>query len=446
MTQEEKRTYMITAPVEKLICKMAIPTIISMLISNLYNMVDTYFVGGLETQATAAIGISFSLMAIIQALGFTFGHGSGVSMSNELGKDHVEVAQSISVTAFFHCAVTGVLFAVIGNLFLEPVCYILGSSETILPFAKDYLRIILIGAPVMMCSIVLNNQMRYQGNAIYAMVGIVSGAVINIGLDYLFIDVWELGVSGAATATVISQSISLVLLIVGTTRPGNVHLNFRRIDFHFRVWLRIVKSGLPSLFRQGLASVASASLNHACLPFGDEVVAGMTIVNRLTMFINSVMIGFGQGFQPVCGFNYGAAKYDRVKKGYYFCIRFGTVVLLGIGVIFVIFAPQIVIPFQKDPLVQEFAAFALRFTCAVLPLGAATIATNMMLQACGRSLSAVIASSAKQGIFFLPLIFTLPLFCGKVGIAVAQPIADVCALLLAIPLGIHFIHHMSNKE
>ena len=260
-------------------------------------------------------------MAFIQAFGFLFGHGAGNFMARKLGEQDREAASRIANAGFFFCLVFGIVFMLVGLIFVEPLAYLLGSTDTILPYAVDYMRIILIGSPYMMASFVLNNQMRYQGNAVYAMVGIVTGAVINIALDPLLINVFDMGIAGAAWATIISQSISFVLLIIGSCREGNIHINLKKFDYHPRTIGRIVKGGLPSLFRQGLASIAAASMNLAAKPFGDAVIAGMTVSGRIMMFINSTLIGFGQGFQPVCGFNYGAGKYDRVKKAFYFCVK-----------------------------------------------------------------------------------------------------------------------------
>lgn len=450
MTQAEKRQYMTTAPVEKLVCKMAIPTIISMLITNFYNMADTFFVGKLEdVQSTGAVGITFAMMAIIQALGFMFGHGSGVSISNYLGKKETEKAEKVATTGFICAFVCGLLLTVFGLIFIEPLCYLLGSTKTILPYAKDYLRIILIGAPIMMASLVINNQMRYQGNATYAMVGIVTGAVINIGLDPLLIFVFDLKIAGAALATVISQLISFTLLYIGSRREGNIHLNLKKLDLRFGTIFGIMKIGFPSLCRQGLASIAAASMNlvagNVAGDIADEVIAGMSVSNRIMMFINSTMIGFGQGFQPVCGFNYGAGKYDRVRKAFFFCVKTSLVGLIILAGLAAGFAPVLVKAFKDDPGVIDMGVMALRFHCLSLPLNSLIVMTNMLLQASGKSLAATIAASSRQGLFYLPIIWILPRFLDIKGIAAAQPVADVFALLMAIPFVVYFFKGLKNE-
>lgn len=446
MTQEEKQIYMTSEPVEKLVCKLAAPSILSMLVTSFYNMADTYFVSSLNTQATGAIGVVFSMMAVIQAIGFMFGHGSGVFISNALGKKETKRAEEIAVTGFFYSFVFGIIIMAAGLIFLEPLALLLGSTDTILPYAKDYLRVILIGAPIMMSSLVMNNQMRYQGNAVYAMVGIITGAVVNIGLDPLFISVFHWGVTGAAAATVISQFISFILLYIGSCRKGNIHLYFRKIDYKVKTLWMIIKGGLPSLCRQGLASIASASMNLAARPLGDEVIAGMTVVSKVMMFINSAMIGFGQGFQPVCGFNYGAKEYERVRRAFIFCVKVCFVFLVIVSAVTALFAPFIVSLFRDEKEVVEVGKVAMRLNCISLPLNAWVVLTNMALQASGKSLSATIAAASRQGLFDLPIIWIFSHYFGVFGIEISQTIADFLSFLLSIPFGLYFLKCLKKDK
>ncbi|HKM04570.1 MAG TPA: MATE family efflux transporter [Lachnospiraceae bacterium] len=447
MKQVEKNIYMTTEPVERLVLKLAVPTIISMLITSFYNMADTFFVGKINTEATAAVGVVFSVMAIIQAIGFLFGHGSGVFISRKLGENKIKEATIMTSSGFFYSILCGILLAIIGLLFLNPLSYFLGSTDAFLSYTKDYLGIILFGAPIMTASIVLNNQLRYQGNAVYAMVGIVSGAVINIALDPLLIFVFDLGISGAAIATIISQFISLLLLLLGTTKGGNIKLNVKNISFSWYYLKTMLQGGFPSLCRQGLASIAVISLNLTAKAYGIEAIAGMSIVSRITMFANSTMIGFGQGFQPVCGFNYGAKLYGRVRKAFWFCVKSSFVFLIVIGLLCFIFATNLVELFRKGDLkVIEVGTFALQMQCITFPLNSWIILCNMMLQAVGKSLSASIAAASRQGLFFLPIIWILPRLFGIVGIQLAQPIADVLAVLLTLPLGLSFLRQLKRDE
>ena len=319
--QEAKFRKMTEPPVGGLICRLAGPCIISMLVTSFYNMADTYFVGMLKSNAaTGAVGVVFSMMAIIQAVGFLFGQGSGVYMSRELGKMNYDEASKMAATGFFSCFATGLLICVLGQIFLEPLAYLLGSTDTILPYTKDYLRVILIGAPWMATSLLLNNQLRFQGSASYAMVGIVSGAILNIALDPLLIFGMNLGVAGAGWATIISQFVSFCLLLIGCSKGSNIRIQLKNFSFQFFYFKTIFKGGLPSLARQSLASLATICLNHAAAAYGDAAIAAMSVCQRITMFGASAMLGFGQGFQPVCGFNYGAGIYSRVKKGFWFSV------------------------------------------------------------------------------------------------------------------------------
>ena len=309
--RQQKFDRMTKTPIPRLIGELAIPTIISMLVTSFYNMADTFFVGKINTSATAAVGIVFPLMAMIQAFGFFCGHGSGNYISRQLGAHNFEDASKMSATGFVSAFVLGLGILVVGFLFTDPLLRIMGSTETILPYARSYMRIILIGAPYMTASLVLNNQLRFQGSAFYSMIGITTGAVLNIVLDPLFIFVLDMGVAGAALATIISQFVSFCLLIAGTFRGGNLRLNLRDFSPSLKYYQNIVKGGAPSLFRQGLGSFAIVCLNLMAGPYGDAAIAAMSIVTRISQFAASVVIGFGQGFQPVCGFNYGAKLFKR---------------------------------------------------------------------------------------------------------------------------------------
>ncbi len=444
---EEKRIYMTEQPVEKLVCRLAVPTIMSMLVTSFYNMADTFFVGKLNTQSTAAVGVVFSLMAILQAVGFFFGHGSGNYISRQLGAGNTEEAEKMSAVGFFSSFCAGVVIMVVCLLCIRPLAYALGSTPTILPYTVSYLRIILLGAPAMTASLVLNNQMRFQGSAFYAMIGIVSGAVINIALDPFLIFTCGMGVAGAALATTVSQYLSFCFLLIMVRKGGNIQIRFRNFKPSLHFYQEIIRGGSPSLFRQGLASVATICLNHAAGVYGDAAIAGMSIVNRIMMFANSALIGFGQGFQPVCGFNYGAGKYKRVLDAFWFCVRMSLVVLLGLAVLVYVFAPELVTVFRKDdPEVIAVGTAALRYTVIAFPLSSWMVMCNMMLQSIGKGLKASIVASARQGIFFLPLIAILPYFFGLTGVEICQAVSDVCALSVSIPIGASVIREMRAAD
>lgn len=355
--QADKFARMTQTPIPRLITTLAVPTIISMMITSVYNMADTFFVGRIGTSATGAVGVVFSLMAVIQAIGFMFGQGSGNYIARSLGGQDFRDASRMSATGFFSALIVGGLITLFGLIFLDPLVRLLGATETILPYARDYARYILLGASYMTASLVLNNQLRFQGSASYAMVGIAAGGILNIALDPLFIFVFHMGIAGAAIATVISQFVSFCILLVGCTRGGNIRIHFRDFTPRWELYREILRGGLPSLWRQGLASVATICLNLAAGPYGDAAIAAMSIVSRVNMFASSALIGFGQGFQPVCGFNYGARLYKRVREGFWFCVRVSVVVLAVLAVAGFIFAPGIIAVFRgEDALVVEIGA------------------------------------------------------------------------------------------
>lgn len=445
--RQQKFDRMTKTPIPRLIGELAVPTIISMLVTSFYNMADTFFVGKINTSATAAVGIVFPLMAMIQAFGFFCGHGPGNYISRQLGAHNFEDASKMSATGFVTAFVLGLGILVVGFLFTDPLLHIMGSTETILPYARSYMRIILIGAPYMTASLVLNNQLRFQGSAFYSMIGITTGAVLNIVLDPLFIFVLDMGVAGAALATIISQFVSFCLLIAGTFRGGNLRLNLRDFSPSLKYYQNIVKGGAPSLFRQGLGSFATVCLNLMAGPYGDAAIAAMSIVTRISQFAASVVIGFGQGFQPVCGFNYGAKLFKRVQEGFWFCVKFCTSVLLVAAVCGWIFSPNLIGIFLKtDPLVIEYGSQALRLQALTFPLvGWITIA-NMMLQTIGKTVKASLLAMSRQFLFFVPVILTLPGFLGILGVQLSQPIADFCSFLLAVPLSISVLREMSHEQ
>ena len=431
----------------RVIISLSVPTIISMLVTSFYNIADTYFVGQIDTQSTAAVGIVFSVMSIIQAMGFFFGHGSGNYISRKLGAKEKENAERMASTGFFYALFIGIVLAVLGQIFLTPLSKALGSTPTILPYTERYLGIILLGAPFMTSSLVLNNQIRFQGNAVYGMIGIVTGAVINVVLDPILIFVYDLGVTGAALATVISQFCSFVLLLCMSHHGGNIPIRYRNFTPSWTFVKEIISGGTPSLARQGLLSLSTILLNVAAGVYGDAAIAGMSIVSRIGMFINAFLIGFGQGFQPLCGFNYGAELYGRVRQGFWFCVKVGSIFLLVCSVCGMGYAEEIVSLFRKgDPDVIAVGADALRWQFITYPLGAWVIVSNMMLQTIRKPVRATILSSGRQGLFFIPLIFILPHFFGLTGVEMCQAMSDLLTFFLAIPLTCGVLQEMKHKE
>ena len=444
MSQEQKFEMMTEAPIPGLIGRLAVPTIISMLITSFYNMADTFFVGKIGTSATAAVGVVFPVMAIIQALGFFCGHGSGNSISRHLGSKDIQSARELAATGFFLAFALGILLMVLGLIFLDPLSHLLGSTETIFPYTRDYLRFILLGAPYMTAQLVLNNQLRFQGNAFYAMIGITSGGVLNVILDPIFIFVFDLGISGAAIATILSQFVSFCLLLVGLRVSKCIPIHLRNVRLTALRLREIMGGGLPSLFRQGLGSIATTTLNIAANPYGDAAIAAMSVVSRIMMFANSALIGFGQGFQPVCGFNYGADKYDRVKEAFWFCVKVSTAVLLGLAVLGGFLSGHLIWIFRNDPDVIQIGTTALRFQCVTFALNGWIIMNNMMMQTMGKTVPATILAASRQGLFFIPALLILPQFLGLTGIQCAQAVSDVFTFALTTLLNRKVMRSLNN--
>lgn len=448
MTSAEKLTYMTETPLPRLVFSLAVPTIISMLITSFYNMADTYFVGLIgSASASGAVGVVFPLMAIMQAVGFMFGHGSGNHMSRVLGAGDTADAERMAATGFFSAFIAGVVIMLAGFAAAEPLVYALGATPTIAPFAQQYIRCLMPGAPFLVASLVINNQLRFQGSAFNAMLGITSGAVLNIALDPLFIFGLNMGVAGAALATSISQALSFVLLLMGTRRGSNIRIRFKCFTPTWNTFREILRGGVPSLARQGLNSFGTVCLNLAAGGYGDAAIAAMSIVSRIMMMTASALIGFGQGFQPICGFNYGAKRYDRVRKAFWFCVRVAFAVLVLLGGLAIALAPQIVSLFlSSDAEVQRIGTLALRLQCAFIPLFSMTCLSNMMLQTMGIAGRATLLAVSRQGLFFIPAVLLLEHFFGLLGVQLAQPVADVLSFLLSIPLVLSVLRELKQKE
>ena len=435
MRKQDNYTFLTTAPVRRVIPAMAVPTIVSMLVTSIYNLVDTYFVGLINTQATAAVGVVFPVMAIIQSIGFLFGQGSGTYMSRHLGARRIDEARQMAATSFVGSIVCGLAITILGLVFLKPLSIALGSTPT---YTMQFMGVILLGAPLMTASMVINNQMRFQGNATQAMYGMISGAVLNVVLVPLFMFTFELGILGTAIGTVLSQLFGFIVLWVMSRRGENIPIQLSQSSRKWHFQKEILKGGTPSLTRQALASIATLMLNVAAGVYGDAAIAGMSIVSRLAFIIFAIIIGVGQGYQPFCGFNYGAGLYKRLLRGFYFTILLDMAVLLVMCGPAFVFAEQLVDILRDDPEVVDVGAVALRWQLVALPMAAVVTVCNMTLQTTGQSVSANILAAARNGIFFIPLILILPHFLGLKGVEICQAVCDVLAFLLAIPLIIHF--------
>ena len=445
----EERQYrvMTQSPVRSLIARLAVPTIITMMVTSLYNMADTYFVSQLGKSASGAVGVVFSLMAIIQAVGFTLGMGSGSVVSRALGAKDYEKANRFASVALFSAVTFGLLLTVFGCIFMDPLMSVLGATPTVLPYAREYASYILFGAPIMASSFVLNNILRSEGKSQLSMVGITTGGILNIGLDPLFIFVFDMGVAGAAIATLISQTVSCVILLVMLLSRSIIKVSLRKALTGFSCLGEIVRTGAPSFCRQGLSSISTILLNNqAALYGGDEALSAMSIVLKIYMLIFCVGLGIGQGYQPVVGYNYSAKNWKRVRDAFKFTFAAGTVALSMFGVVAFIFAEQILPLFIDDPKVIEIGVRALRFQAIALPFLTTNVVCNMTFQAVGQKLKAVLLSCCRQGFFFIPVVLLLPPVLELLGVELVQAVSDFGTFLVSIPFALGFLRSVKELE
>lgn len=450
MSDSDEKQYvkMTETPIPRLVVRLGIPTTLSMLVTTVYNLADNYFVGQLKnTSASGAIGVVFGLMAIIQAFGFMFGHGSGSIIARSLGKKDKEKATRFASTGFFFCFLAGTLIGVLGLVFLTPLMRLLGSTETILPFARQYSMYILIAAPFLASSCVLNNILRYEGKANLAMIGLMSGGLLNILLDWLLTIKMGLGVSGAGIATAISQTIGfcilLTMFLLGKTESK---VSFRKISRDYTdLWL-ICATGFPSMLRQGLSSISTMVLNRLAGAYGDCAVTAMTIVNRVSFFAFAVALGIGQGFQPISAFNYGAKKYSRVKRAFLVTLMLGECFLVVLAAVGMILSKNLIAVFQSDPDVIKIGTTALRYSIAALVVQPIAIFSNMLFQSIGKNRIASLLAGLRSGLAFIPALLLLSTFMGLKGIQIAQPIADLVTALIAAPFAYSFLSRLPDDD
>ena len=442
--QFEKMTQ---TPVPKLILGLAAPTILSMLITSIYNLADTFFVGQLSTSASGAVGVVSSLMAIIQALGFMLGHGAGGIISRSLGSQDTHAATKFASTSFFTALTFGAVLTVLGLAALPDFMMLLGSTDTILPHACAYARPILIAAPLMMSSLVMNNILRYEGKASFAMIGLVTGGVLNIVLDPVFIFGLGMGTGGAGTATALSQSISFCILLSMFLRGKTVsQFRLSAVTREARDFGRILLGGAPSFGRQGLNSIGGMLLNIAARSYGDASVAGMSIVSRIFMFILSVAIGVGQGLQPVASFNYGARNYLRVRQAAVFTLKAAFALLVVLIAVCWWNDENLIRLFRDDPEVTAVALPAFRYQCFAILLQPVIAVTNMTFQSVGKAGRATFLACCRQGVCFIPLILVLPRVLGLVGVELCQPIADALTFFISLPFLLAFLRQLEQMD
>ncbi len=446
--QDAQYETMTKRPVSRLILSLAVPTIVSMMVTAVYNTADTYFVSQLGTSASGAVGIVMSLMGIIQSSGFLIGMGAGSWMSRLLGEKKEDLATEVAASGFCFSLVLGIMIAAAGSLFLDPLVQLLGATKTIQPYAMAYAKYILYAAPFLIGSLTLNKMLCAEGKARFAMVGIAFGGILNLFLDPLFIFVFDMGIAGAAIATALSQAVGFcILLYMFVSGRTIARLSIRYAARTVKRYGEIAAYGMPSFFRQALASAAMIAMNIQAAAYGDSAVSAMAIVTKVFMLVFSVLIGFGQGYQPVAGYNYGARKYSRVKESFLFMTKTATCFMLVFGVLGYAAAPYVIRLFiNRDPEVVRIGTQAMRLQCMAMPFLPLAVCCNMTFQTIGKSVLATLLASARQGYFFLPLVLILPRLFGMAGVELAQPLADFLSFFLCIPFTIRYFRELAQLQ
>lgn len=436
---EQQRHLMLTEPIGRLLFQKAAPTVLIQLITVIYNTADTYFVAKIDTGASAAVGVVFSLMAIIQALGGSIGMGANSLISPMLGQKRESEASTVGTSAAVMSVGAGLVITVFGLIFLRPLMWLIGARGEVLPYAEDYARYILIAAPFLTSSFVLNSILRAEGQAMYSMIGMISGGILNLFIDPLLIFTFGMGISGAALATMLGQMVSFTLMLVIFLRDRSiVRLRPKYIGKKPSVYFGIVRMGVPTLFRQGLASLSSALLNVQAAAFGAAAVAAISIANKLYMLVRHIVLGIGQGFQPIAGYCFGARRYSRVKRVFWVATGAGTAICIGIAALVFFFREPIMVWFRDDPDVVRIGSEMLGFLCVMIPLMGFSTYVNQLYQSLGFAVGATVLASCRQGIFFVPLVFLLPSLFALDGIVAVQAGADLLTFLVSIPFMIFF--------
>ena len=448
ITSELQHKKMTETPITPLLVSLSLPSVANMLLFSIYNMADTYFVTSLGESAIGGVGIVFSIQSIIQSVGFGVSMGGSSIVSRKLGEKDNHAANKYASSSVLMGLVLGLLIATICLITLDPLLLFIGATETILPYARDYAFVILLAAPLMCTSFVLGPLLRAEGRATFSMLVGMAGGLINLGLDPIFIFVLDLGVRGAAIATAISQTLSfsfaLSFYIFG---KGVIKLSPKYFSKDIKDYWLIIKTGAPTVFRQGLGSVATTLLNVRVKIYGDAAVAAVSLANKVYIFIRSIVLGVGQGFQPIAGYNYGVKRLDRVKKVFIAATIFGSCAA-GLGAVLCAFIPTEVMNLfgAKNPEVAKIGARLLFMHSIALPFLGFSSYVNMMYQSLGFVKGATFLASCRQGVYFVPLILTLPIFFNIDGVLVTQPIADILTFLTSIPFCIWFVKRILNSK
>ena len=447
-TPEEKRREMLERPVAPLILSLAAPSIFANVVSTIYNLADTFFVGQMGiTSASAAVGVAFVTSTVIQAMAFYFAQGTGIHMSRALGAGDTEEAAIYVSTGIAATVTLGTLIAIVGHFFLDELCLVGGATPTIMPYARTYISVLLCGAPFIAGGFLMNMQLRFQGESFYSMLCMVAGAVLNTILTPLFIFPLGLGIAGSALATVVSEAVSFFLLLFEMKQAGITPLGLRYVQMPDMIMLRIINNGgVPSFARQVMLGVATSLLNNAAAPFGDAAIAGIAVVQRITSVGNFFQIGIGQGFQPICGYNLGAERYDRIREAFFTALKMAFVSVAAIGVITFIWAPQLIGIFRDDPAVVAFGTLTLRLCSITMPFTGLAMVTNFLLQTSGKMWRATFLGACRLGLVLGPVVLVLPPLLGQLGVQIAQPTTDILTTLIALPMSAGILREIRALE
>ena len=436
--QEQRRMLMLNEPVHKVIPKMAVPTIISFLITSIYNLADTYFVSSLGTNATAAVSVNGSLDQLIMMCGSMLAVGASSYIARLMGEGKDEKASQVLSTAFFSAFALGLLLTVFGSIFMLPMVRMLGATPTCEQYSVDYATYVLLAAPFMASNFVMNHCLRGEGSATLSMVGMSFGGILNCILDPIFIFTLDMGVAGASLATAISKLVSFAILVFPyLTRRSMLHLSIRNVLYNRDIIGNVVSVGSSSMFRSGLAVVSAILLNDIAGNISDSVLAAVGVCNKVMMFPFGIILGFGQGFQPVAGFNWGARRFDRVQASYRFSSRTALIGGAIMAALLIIFADPLIVAFAgTDPEMREVGRLCIILQCIALPLHGWVAVVNMLCAGLGNARGALLLSTARQGTCFLPILYPMAYFFGVNGVASVQAVADMLTLIPAIPLAL----------
>ena len=446
--QQQRRTMMLNEPIRKIIPQMAIPTIVAFLINSIYSLADTYFVTALGTNATAAVSVNSSLDQVILMCGSMLAMGANSYIARLLGKGDDKKASQVLSTAFFLAAGIGLTLTIFGSIFMTPMVRLLGATDTCERFAIEYATYVLLAAPFMAANFVMNQCLRSEGNAFLSMMGMGIGGILNCILDPIFITGLGMGVAGASLATAICKLVSFAILITPyLKRKSLLHLSIRNFHMSMDIMKEIIGVGSSSMFRSGLAVVSAIMLNKIAGQISDSVLAGIGVCNKIMMFPFGIILGFGNGFQPVAGFNWGAKRYDRVSESYRFSSWVATLGSVVMGAALYVLAPGIIRLFAgQDPHMLQIATLCLRLQCLALPIHAWVVVVNMLCVSLGEAKGALLLSTARQGTCFIPIVIPMGKLWGADGLAGVQSVADVLSLVLAIPLAVQVHKKIKTAE